>query len=165
MGMLNERIRDNGAPMTQNCQAFRTPPEDFVATVEVAGCYCEHQDQFLLLKRAEGRPEPGTWCVPGGKLEKGEESRAAAMRELYEETGLSVELTELKEIGKLFVRQPKVDFIFHLFYARFHHLPKIKLATDEHVEARWVTLEQALKLPLIPEGDTALKFCHESLAR
>ncbi len=40
---------------------------------------------LLLLRGADG-PNPGTWCFPGGKVEKGETRAEAAVREFREET-------------------------------------------------------------------------------
>ena len=50
------------------------------------------EDQRVLLGR-RGRGEyRGAWCTPCGYVEWGEEVRAAAQRELLEETGLQVEI-------------------------------------------------------------------------
>jgi 8-oxo-dGTP pyrophosphatase MutT (NUDIX family) len=48
-------------------------------------------DQVLLLKKIKG-PEgiAGKWNAPGGKIEDGETSLAAIMRETIEETGLVI---------------------------------------------------------------------------
>jgi 8-oxo-dGTP diphosphatase len=45
----------------------------------------EGRPRFLLLRNARH----GTWGFPKGKLEKGEDARAGALRELAEETGIS----------------------------------------------------------------------------
>ena len=47
-------------------------------------------DQLLLVKRAV-EPRAGWWCLPGGFMEIGENTIAAAKRELLEETALEVD--------------------------------------------------------------------------
>jgi ADP-ribose pyrophosphatase YjhB (NUDIX family) len=46
--------------------------------------------EVLLIKRKE-EPQKGKWALPSGFIEIGEEPEEAALRELYEETGLKVE--------------------------------------------------------------------------
>lgn len=44
--------------------------------------------RVLLLKRSESvSTEPGTWAIPGGKVDRGETVQTAAIRELREEAG------------------------------------------------------------------------------
>ena len=58
---------------------------------EVAAAVIERPDgTFLLACRPEGKPYPGYWEFPGGKIEPGEDSRAALERELREELGIAV---------------------------------------------------------------------------
>ncbi|MCW5592948.1 MAG: Nudix family hydrolase, partial [Burkholderiales bacterium] len=45
---------------------------------------------FLLACRPGGKPYPGYWEFPGGKIEPGEDARAALDRELEEELGIRV---------------------------------------------------------------------------
>ena len=47
----------------------------------------------LLLVRRGQDPERGRWSVPGGRVEPGETSQEAAVREVLEETGLHVVVT------------------------------------------------------------------------
>ncbi|MEV1293346.1 NUDIX domain-containing protein [Pseudonocardia sp. NPDC049635] len=47
-------------------------------------------DGRLLLVRRANEPGRGLWSVPGGRVEPGEDERAAVVRELAEETGLTV---------------------------------------------------------------------------
>ncbi|MBA2484433.1 MAG: NUDIX domain-containing protein, partial [Nitrosomonas sp.] len=47
---------------------------------------------FLLARRPEGKPYPGYWEFPGGKIETGESPLAALERELQEELGIHITL-------------------------------------------------------------------------
>ena len=57
---------------------------------EVAAAVIERGGEFLLAQRPEGKPYAGYWEFPGGKIEPGEEPRAALTRELREELGIEV---------------------------------------------------------------------------
>jgi 8-oxo-dGTP diphosphatase len=57
---------------------------------EVAAAVIERPGEFLLAQRPEGKPYPGYWEFPGGKIEPGEDARAALTRELREELGIEV---------------------------------------------------------------------------
>ena len=58
---------------------------------EVAAAVIERPDgEFLLALRPEGKPYPGYWEFPGGKIEPGEDARAALVRELREELDIEV---------------------------------------------------------------------------
>jgi 8-oxo-dGTP diphosphatase len=57
----------------------------------VAAAVIERPDgTFLLAQRPEGKPYPGYWEFPGGKIEAGEDPHAALVRELREELGIEV---------------------------------------------------------------------------
>jgi 8-oxo-dGTP diphosphatase len=58
---------------------------------EVAAAVIEKPDgTFLLAQRPAGKVYPGFWEFPGGKIEPGEDARAALVRELQEELGIHV---------------------------------------------------------------------------
>ena len=54
----------------------------------------DERERILLIRGQDpSRPEIGTWWyAPGGGLEEGESHKEAASRELWEETGLRVEI-------------------------------------------------------------------------
>lgn len=57
---------------------------------EVAAAVIERPGEFLLAQRPAGKPYPGYWEFPGGKIEPGESPRSALDRELLEELGIRV---------------------------------------------------------------------------
>ena len=66
-------------------------------------------DNRILMVRHD-HPERTVWMVPGGSIEEGESSAQAAVREVFEETGLEVEISgliwhveEVSERGQRFV--------------------------------------------------------------
>ena len=63
-----------------------------VKITEVAAAVIERPGEILLAQRPGGKPYPGYWEFPGGKIEAGEDPRAALVRELKEE--LDIEVTE-----------------------------------------------------------------------
>jgi ADP-ribose pyrophosphatase YjhB (NUDIX family) len=58
--------------------------------VGVAALVRDGDGRVLLVRRGPGMTMAGRWCIPCGYVDYGEEIRAAAARELREETGLEV---------------------------------------------------------------------------
>jgi 8-oxo-dGTP diphosphatase len=56
-------------------------------------CRVERAGAVLYLRRAPGVFRAGEWELPGGTVEPGEAHEAAAVREVAEETGLTVRIT------------------------------------------------------------------------
>lgn len=138
--------------MTHTCLTFPYPPPDFNPTLEVAACYCECQDHLLILKRHHQKSQGGTWGVPAGKLEAGETAEQALIRELLEELELSLKGKQLRYLGKLYIRHPRFDFIYHLFYTCFNDYPLLVLNLKEHTEYLWLSYHDVLAMPLM-EGE------------
>jgi len=64
--------------------------EEEINITEVAAAVIERPGEFLLAQRPGGKPYPGYWEFPGGKIEPGEGAFAALVRELREELGIEV---------------------------------------------------------------------------
>lgn len=54
-------------------------------------------DQILLVRRAM-MPQAGKWSIPAGYLDYGEDPKLTAAREVFEETGLEVQITDVFDI-------------------------------------------------------------------
>lgn len=67
-------------------RAIPLKPEEYHLCVHV--WTQNEKGQFLLTKRSENKSMPGLWESTGGSVVAGEDSFSAALREVYEETGL-----------------------------------------------------------------------------
>ena len=99
---------------------------------------------YLIQKRsADRRPMPGEWAATGGSVCSGEESRAAAIRELEEELGIRVLEHEIHYIGRLTRKNSFVDLWQVGVDAPIESL---QLQKEEVQDAKWVTKEQLLQM-------------------
>jgi 8-oxo-dGTP diphosphatase len=70
----------------------------------VGAIVTDGQGRLLMIKRGHD-PGAGLWSIPGGRIEPGETDAEALVREMIEETGLTVAVGRL--IGR--VRRPGVS--------------------------------------------------------
>src|SRR5690554_8185938 len=74
-------------------------------------CFITHGDDVLLLKRGlHKRVYPGRYNGVGGHIERDEDPLTSAIREMQEETGLTVEDVRLR--GLIHVDQPVPTGVF-----------------------------------------------------
>jgi ADP-ribose pyrophosphatase YjhB (NUDIX family) len=69
-------------------------------------------DKFLLIQRGK-QPRQGQWSIPGGRQELGETVRETAAREVLEETGLSIEVTDFLDVVDSIQKDEKGEIVFH----------------------------------------------------
>ena len=129
-----------------------------------AGVVCLRGREVLLIKRGTA-PRLGQWSLPGGRIEWGETSADAALRELVEETGVVAELAGLidvvdgimtsRETGEITRHYVMVDYA-----ARW--LAGEPTAGDDAADARFFSLEEALA---IIEWDVTRKVIQEAFDR
>jgi len=113
------------------------------------------QGRFLFLKRAEDSTSGNKWCLPGGKINPGENLENTCVSELREETGL--EISNLKFIfseGSHPSEEIKYSYIIAYFTAEYKGEVKIN---EESLEARWIKPEEMNQYPIAFENDKVIE--------
>ena len=109
-------------------------PKPFLLAVKAIAR--DREGRILLLKRSEvARLYPGRWDLPGGKVDPGEPFDDAFIREVAEETGLSVDLAGVAGAAEFGL--PTVRFAVLFMEARCTD-GEIRLS-GEHVAYRWAS--------------------------
>lgn len=98
------------------------------------------KDGRVLLARRGKEPSYGFWSVPGGAVHVGEGLRLATQREIREECGIEVDLTDVIEVVERMVHDESGRVQYH--YVIVDYLARWvsgELApSSEVLEARWV---------------------------
>lgn len=99
--------------------------------------------ELLLIERGKSGPLQGLWSLPGGRIEAGEPVRAAALREVREETGIVAELSGLLDVHEV-IRHDSAGrltshYLLAVFYGRW--VSGEPAAGDDAVAARFVPLD------------------------
>lgn len=108
-----------------------------------------HDSRLLVVEKALG-PFLGLWGIPGGKVEFGETRPEAAHREVAEETGLGIELGDVIWIGESIGPGDPPAWHFTLIDYLATWIDGVVTPGDDASDARWVTLDDLERLPLIP---------------
>lgn len=81
------------------------------------------RDGKVLLAQRAKPPLKGVWSLPGGRVEPGELSRAAALRELKEETGVTAQIEGITDIVDVILRHEdgsvRAHYVITSFYGRW----------------------------------------------
>lgn len=134
-----------------------TKPIDFNSKFKVVSCFIEYNGEILMLKRQTFKPQPNTYGLPAGKVEKGETVEQAMLREVKEETGIELE-NEKYEFYKIkYVSQDNIQFTYYSYFCKLDYKPDVKINPNEHQLYLWITPKDAMKLNLIQDGDNCLK--------
>jgi 8-oxo-dGTP diphosphatase len=97
----------------------------------------------VLMARRGKEPSYGLWSVPGGAVHLGEDLKAAACREIKEELGIEVELTDVIEIMERVTRDAEGRIQYHYVVIDYlaRHVGGEPTPSPEALEVRWIAPE------------------------
>ncbi|MGM5487620.1 MAG: NUDIX hydrolase [Nanobdellota archaeon] len=108
-------------------------------TIRTVGVLVEHQGRILILHRNPTITEGGTWGLPAGKVNPGEDDLGAALRELEEETGYKASPRQLTFIGNYDWQLPDKRICFPTYHLMLKEKPCVTLNPREHQAYQWIT--------------------------
>jgi 8-oxo-dGTP diphosphatase len=122
--------------------------------------------EVVLIRRGKA-PRENQWSIPGGHIEWGENVRDALVREVHEETGLSVEIAGLIDVVDLLTRDDAGNVTRH--YVLIDFAARLTggdlCAGSDAAEARWVPYAQLANYALWSETrriiDASLRFLED----
>jgi len=115
--------------------------------VSVYAVLRNEKSEFLLLRRSENsHSNPGKWDFPGGKLTRGEPLEEAVVREVWEETGISIVPGDIAGYATFELPEKKVIAI--IYYGGYV-IADVKLS-HEHMEYAWSSLDSILEMNDLP---------------
>jgi ADP-ribose pyrophosphatase YjhB (NUDIX family) len=120
----------------------------------VVRCVAESEGQVLLCQRAD-QPRRMRWSTPGGYLELGEDTHAAAVRETEEEVGITVDSVSLAAVYEF----PQINEILMMCTASFRR--NLITLSHETMDAKLFAPEEipwnALAFP--SDSEILHRFC------
>ncbi|MEO0324283.1 MAG: NUDIX domain-containing protein [Myxococcota bacterium] len=108
-------------------------------TVDAVVFGLDDEDLKVLLVERAGAPFAGTWALPGGFVNVGEDLEVAARRELAEETGLRLADAYLEQLFTFGApgRDPREHVVSCAWYALVNIRDHTVRAATDAADARW----------------------------
>ena len=106
------------------------------------------RDNLLLLIKRKYNPDAGFWSIPGGHLDLGEGTQAAAEREAFEETSIKVKVTKLAGIIDKIMYDNKGKIEYHYVLLNYFveqiegDLNQPPVAQDDALDAKFVPFDE-----------------------
>ena len=123
--------------------------------VKVVAAIIIHENKIFATQRGYGEFKDG-WEFPGGKIEPGETSQEALVREIKEELDIEIEVKD-------FLETVEYDYpTFHLSMDCFFCTIKSgELVLKEHEAAKWLTVETLDSVDWLPADQGLIEGIRE----
>ena len=126
--------------------------------IDCVGVICFRGEDVLLIKRGTP-PRKGEWSIPGGRIEANETQRDAALRELFEETGIMAALES--KVATIDAEFENYNYRLHDYAARW--ISGEPQFGDDAVDARFVSPADLDDLGMWPKTREVIETARQSL--
>ncbi|MFI6438936.1 (deoxy)nucleoside triphosphate pyrophosphohydrolase [Streptomyces sp. NPDC050759] len=110
-------------------------------------------DRLLAARRSAPPALAGRWELPGGKVEEGESSEAALVRELREELGVEAEVVA-RVPGEWPLASP---YVLHAWTARLPPTSPDPKPLQDHDELRWLAPDEIRDVDWLDQDVEAIR--------
>ncbi|SEV90348.1 8-oxo-dGTP diphosphatase [Ruminococcaceae bacterium KH2T8] len=114
-------------------------------TIKVVAAIIRKGDRIFATQRGYGEFKDG-WEFPGGKVEPGETSQEALVREIREELDADIEVGSL--LTTVEYDYPKFHLSMDCFWAELVPWSEMKLI--EHEACRWLSIDELAEVDWLP---------------
>lgn len=133
-------------PMTAHPKYDPSDFPPFAVTADLAVLTTQDGSLQIVLVQRGSDPYKGRWALPGGFVDIDEDLEPAAIRELHEETGLTVnEVAQLGAYGDP-DRDPRMRVVTVVFWTHIDDVPP-PAGDDDAADARLWDIEEILADP------------------
>ena len=113
----------------------------------VSSCLLKKNNKILIASRPKNKFLSGFWELPGGKLFKNESFETCAIRELYEEVGIKINIENLENIDLITHRYKNISIIMMVYLVE-NWQGKIKAREEQKLA--WITQYQVKDFNFLP---------------
>jgi len=140
----------------QRTNSRQYPPHPLLGV----GALIFDEDQVLLVERGKP-PLEGYWSLPGGLVEAGERLEDAVVREVKEETGLTVTAGRLATVFERIMPDAEGQCEYHYVLVDFYCsiLGGTLKAGDDSKSTRWFTRAEVAALLLTEGTREVIELC------
>lgn len=137
---------------------FKRKPRDFPNNDIISCVYIVYRNEVLFLKynKTKSVNNVGKWTIISGKNNTDENEIECAIRELKEETGIEAKESDLTPVG-VYYYKGNVNRKVYDYLLKINNKPKIILS-DEHIDYRWVKMNEINSLELVRGRDEIIRY-------
>lgn len=113
-----------------------------IKTVNVAVAVIQFEQQIFIAKRRADQHQGNRWEFPGGKIESNESTATALIRELSEETGITVANHQITPLLEIPFEYPDKAVYLHVCRVELTSQQAQAIHGAEGQQACWVPLDR-----------------------